>query len=359
MDEAGAPFRLRDVELREPGPGEVLVRVLAAGMCHTDLAVRGPGLPVKFPIVLGHEGAGTVEAVGPGVTAVRPGDRVVLTYDSCGRCSNCVLGQPAYCAEFFPRNLTGRGTDGSTSLRAADGSEVGGRWFGQSSFATYALATERGVVRVGDELPFSSLAPLGCGVQTGAGAVVNSLGLRLGETIAVFGAGAVGLAAVMAAHAAGASEIVAVDLHANRRELALELGATRVFDGADPDLVKAVKASTGGLDYALDTTGAPAVMNSALAVLHPRGTLGIVGGNAAQLPFDARSVATKRVVSLFEGDAVPQLFIPRLIALHRQGRLPFDRLVTTFGLDEINEAEAASARGAVVKPVLLTERAQA
>lgn len=350
LDAPSAKFQIRDLELREPDPGEVLVAVHAAGVCHTD---RQFPIPPAFPIVLGHEGAGVVEAVGPGVAAVRPGDRVVLTFDSCGHCANCLTGQPAYCAEFIPRNLTGRALDGSTPLHDADG-EVSGRWFGQSCFATHALATERNVVRVGDDLPFAELAPLGCGVQTGAGAVVHSLGLRLGESIAVYGAGAVGLSAVMAARAAGAREIIAVDLHAQRRDLALELGATRVFDGADEDLARQVLAATGGTDYALDTTGVPAVMNTALAGLRSRGTLGLVGTNTPKVGLATKLLATKRLVSVFEGDAVPQLFIPQLIALRAQGRMPFDRLVTTFGLDQINDAEAASVDGTVVKPVLLT-----
>lgn len=354
LEDPAAKFILRDLELREPGPGEVLVAVHAVGMCHSDITARQSPIPLAFPIVLGHEGAGVVEAVGPGVTAVRPGDRVVLTYDSCGHCTNCHTAQPAYCAEFFPRNFTGRALDGSTPLR--DGTqEVSGRWFGQSSFATHALATERSVVKVGEELPFAELAPLGCGIQTGAGAITHTLGVRLGESIAVYGAGAVGLAAVMAAHASGAREIIAVDLHAHRRELALELGATRVFDGADPDLAKQVLAATGGCDCALDTTGAPAVMNTALAGLRSRGTLGIVGTTAPKLPFNPGPMATKRVVFLFEGDVVPQVFIPQLIALRLAGRMPFDRLITPFPLDAINDAEAASADGSVIKPVLLTE----
>jgi aryl-alcohol dehydrogenase len=353
LDDPTAKFEVREVELREPGPGEVLVAVHAAGMCHTDITARHSPIPLTFPIVLGHEGAGVVEAVGPGVATARPGDRVVLTYDSCGRCTNCHTGQSAYCSEFFPRNLTGRALDGSTPLR--DGSqEISGRWFGQSSFATYALVAERSVVKVGDELPFTELAPLGCGIQTGAGAVVHTLGLRLGESIAVYGAGAVGLAAVMAAHASGAREVVAVDLHAGRRELALELGATRAFDGADPDLARQVLSATGGCDYALDTTGVPAVMNTALTALRSRGTLGIVGSTSSKLGLGAGPMAAKRVMFLFEGDAVPHEFIPQLIALRMAGRMPFDRLITAFPLDAINDAEAASTDGSAIKPVLLT-----
>ena len=354
LDNPEAKFAVRDVELREPSPGEVLVAVHAAGICHTDITARRSPIPLAFPIVLGHEGAGVVEVVGAGVATVSPGDRVVLTYDSCGHCHNCRTGQSAYCAEFFARNLTGRAPDGSTPLRCGD-QAISGCWFGQSSFGTYALVGERAVVKVGAELPFEELAPLGCGIQTGAGAVVHTLGLRLGESIAVYGAGAVGLAAVMAAHASGAREVVAVDLHPGRLELALELGATRVFDGADPDLARQVLLATAGCDYALDTTGVPAVMDTALTALRSRGTLGIVGTTAPRLGLSTGAMATKRVKFLFEGDAVPQEFIPQLIALRLAGRLPFDRLITTFALDAINDAEAASVDGSVVKPVLLTD----
>lgn len=353
LDGPDTEFVIHDVEIREPSPGEVLVSIRAVGMCHTDITARHSPIPLPFPVVLGHEGAGVVEAVGAGVTAVRPGDRVVLTYDSCGNCGNCHTGQPGYCSEFFGRNMTGRGIGGSSPLRRA-GEEIGSRWFGQSSFATHAVVAQRCVVKVGDELPFSELAPLGCGVQTGVGAVVHTLGLRFGESLVVFGAGAVGLSAVMAAGACGASQVIAVDLHQSRRDLALELGATQAFDGADPDLAKQVGAATGGCDYALDTTGVPAVMNTALATLRSRGTLGIVGSTSPKLTFATGAMATKRIAFLFEGDATPQEFIPKLIALRLAGRLPFDRLITTFDLADINAAEAASIDGSVVKPVLVT-----
>jgi aryl-alcohol dehydrogenase len=351
-----APFEVMDVELREPEAGEVLVEVRAAGMCHTDLAVRTPAYPLPFPLVLGHEGAGVVVAVGPGVTAVKVGAHVILSYDSCSCCANCRTGQPAYCSQFMARNLTGRMLDGSTPMKSADGAELSAHWFGQSSFATHALVTERSIVRVTEDVPFEVLAPMGCSFQTGVGAVANSLGLRLGDQIAIFGAGAVGLSAVMAARASGARAIIAVDLHRSRRELALELGATAAYDGADPDLAKQIVLATGGCDFALDTSGVAPVMNTALECLRTRGTLGIVAGNGPRISFDTLKLVTKRVVFLFEGDSVPQLFIPRLIELHVQGRLPFDRLVTTFDFDKIGDAEAASLAGEVVKPVLLNER---
>ncbi|MGX9672885.1 NAD(P)-dependent alcohol dehydrogenase [Mycobacterium sp. HM-7] len=352
LDGPTAEFTVRGIEVREPRPGEVLVAVRAVGMCHTDITARHSPIPLAFPVVLGHEGAGVVEAVGSGVTAVQAGDRVVLTYDSCGDCDNCHTGQPGYCTEFFGRNMTGRGLGCSSPLRC-DGEEINGRWFGQSSFATHAIVGERCLVKVGDELPFSELAPLGCGVQTGVGAVVHTLGLRFGQSLVVYGAGAVGLSAVMAAHASGAREVIAVDLHESRRELALELGATRVYDGSDPELAAQVRAVTGGCDFALDTTGVPAVMNTALTTLRSRGMLGIVGSTAPKLSFATGAMATKRIAFLFEGDTAPKQFIPQLIALRLAGRLPYDRLITTFDFADINDAEAASIDGSVVKPVLV------
>lgn len=343
----GEPFAVEDIELQEPRADEVLVRVVGSGLCHTDLLFRGlPQLPM--PMVFGHEGSGVVEAVGGRVTGVAPGDHVVLSYDSCGRCGQCLSGAPSYCDTFMARNVTGVRVDGSGGATDAGGGPVAARWFGQSSLATYAVATERNVVPVDASLPLASLGPLGCGIQTGAGAVLNALNVRPGSGIAIFGAGAVGLAAVMAAKIAGASEIVAVDLHAGRRELALELGATRAVDGADPD----VAAAVGQVDYSFDTTGVPAVVRTAVGVLRPLGACGLVGAGGGEITLDPVSLAGRTVRYILEGDAVPQLFIPRLIDLWREGRFPFDRLIRTYPLTAINEAERDSLNGSTIKPVL-------
>jgi len=343
---------VEEVELAAPGPAEVLDKVVGAGLCHTDLLPRH-GLPLPLPLVVGHEGSGVVEAVGPGVTRVAVGDHVVMSFDSCGWCARCRDGEPSYCDEFFPRNLYGLRPDGSTPMTDRQGAPVSARWFGQSSLAGHAIASERGLVRVDPELPLELLGPLGCGIQTGAGSVLLALQVTAGSSVAVFGAGAVGLAAVMAAHAAGASEIIAVDLHAKRRELALELGATRVVDGADPDVATQITAWTGGVDRALDTTGVSSVIVSALASLRARGVCALVGvGGELVLP--PMALGNGRVLTyLMEGDAVPQQFIPRLIALWQQGRFPFDRLIRTYALDAVNDAERDSASGETVKPVLL------
>lgn len=232
---------------------------------------------------------------------------------------------------------------------------VHNRWFGQSSFATHALATVRNVVPVDQDLPLELLGPLGCSMQTGAGSVLISLGVSAGDSIAIFGTGAVGLAAVLAAQVAGATTIIAVDLHDSRLELARELGATHTLNGGDEDLAGQIRAIGGeGVQFSLDTTAEPEVVSTALACLRTTGVCGLVGVGGEEYRLDPTLLLMGRTVKgIIEGDAVPQLFIPRLIELWRQDRFPFDRLIKTYPLSEINQAEADAASGAVVKPVLL------
>jgi aryl-alcohol dehydrogenase len=350
-----APYAIEEVELAEPGPGEVRVRIVGAGLCHTDVLPRIPGFMAAPPIITGHEGSGVVDAVGPGVYELAPGDHVVLSYDSCRECRNCRTAHNAYCDTFFPRNMTGLALDGSTTVSDADGKPVAARWFAQSSFATHALAPARNAVKVDPELPLELLGPLGCGVQTGAGSVLIALKVAAGSSVVVFGAGGVGLSAVMAAKVAGATSIVAVDLNPSRLELARELGATHTFDGAQDDLVASIHGATGGgAQYSLDTTGVPAVIASAVQALRPTGICGLIGVQQGDLVLDPYVLGPGRTVTgILEGDAVPQVFVPTLIELWRQGRFPFDKLLKTFPLDQINEAEQATLKGEVVKPVLL------
>jgi aryl-alcohol dehydrogenase len=348
------PYSLETVTVDAPGPGEVLVRIAGAGMCQTDHWGRTGLLGEGFlPAILGHEGSGVVAEVGAGVTSVVPGDHVVLTFDSCGSCDCCVGGTPASCAEFEARNLGGRRPDGTGSARDAAGEPLTSRWFGQSSFAEYALATVRNVVRVDADAPLELLGPLGCGFQTGAGAVLNVMRPGPGRSVAVFGTGAVGLSAVMAAALAGADDVVAVDVDAGRRGLALELGATRAVDGADPDVASAVTAGGAGVDFVLDTTGIGAVMAAAVQVLRRPGLAVLVGAGLDLLTVHPALLAGRSVTYVYEGGAQPQLFIPRLLDLWRRGRFPFDRLVRTYPLDEIDVAEADAHAARVVKPVLL------
>lgn len=353
---ADGPYRLEDVELADPGPGEVRVRIVSAGMCHTDLLPRVPDFMAAPPIITGHEGAGVVEALGDGVQDLAPGDHVVLSFDSCRSCANCVSGHPAYCDTFFPRNLTGLDLSGGSAVRDAEGRPVASRWFGQSSFATHSLVAARNVVKVDPSLPLELLGPLGCGIQTGAGSILVALGVEAGSSVVVFGAGGVGLSAVMAARVAGAAVIVAVDLNPGRLELARELGATHAFDGGRDDLLEQLlQATGGGALYCLDTTGVPAVIQTAVQALRPTGTCGLVGVQQGDLVLGPADLAVGRnMMGILEGDAVPQVLIPRLIELWQQGRFPFDKLIKTFPLEEINEAEQATLKGEVVKPVLVT-----
>ncbi|HEY2051874.1 MAG TPA: NAD(P)-dependent alcohol dehydrogenase [Caulobacteraceae bacterium] len=353
----GADFEIGSVELDEPREDEIRVRIAAVGVCHTDLVAREGVMPFSLPAVLGHEGAGVVDAVGAAVTKVKPGDRVAITFRSCGACERCRSGDPADCYMMPALNYIGMRPDGSKAVREGDAA-VSSNFFGQSSFATYALAYERNVIRLPDDIPFELAAPLGCGVQTGAGGVMLALAAKAGSSILITGGGAVGLSAVMGAAIQGCAPIIVVEPHAARRELARSLGATDVIDpAAAGDLAVAVKAiAPHGVDYAFDTTGRPDILSAIMAGLAPKGVLGVVGIPPAgtPMPGDLGNVLTygQTVRGIIEGDSDPDVFIPRMIELWREGRLPVDRLVKTFPFDQINSAIAAQHHGECVKVVL-------
>ncbi|BBC72085.1 geraniol dehydrogenase [Altererythrobacter sp. B11] len=352
------PFRIEDVVLDDLRPDELRIRVVACGICHTDLAVRDEQLPVPLPVVLGHEGAGIVEAVGSDVTVAAPGDRVVMSFNSCGHCPSCAVDAPTYCYEFFPHNWSGTRADGSATLYR-DGKPVNANFFGQSSFATQAIAHQRNVVKVpasAADIPLERLAPIGCGLMTGAGAVLRAMKVRAGLPIAVFGAGTVGIAAIMAAKIAGADPIIAVDVHESRLALARELGATHSFNAREDAVGKIRELCPQGLGYAFDTTGINTVIQGAWGLLAPMGICGIVGASdpAAQLTFNEAEFmgGGRRVMGILGGDSDLVTFLPELIEHHIAGRFPFERLIRYFEFDEINEAIEASESGEVVKPVL-------
>ncbi|WP_404476899.1 NAD(P)-dependent alcohol dehydrogenase [Novosphingobium sp. BL-52-GroH] len=355
--EAKRPFALEQIEIDEPRAGEVLVRLEAVGVCHSDIAARDQSLPVQMPVVLGHEGAGVVARVGPGVTKVQPGDKVVLTVGSCGECTNCRRGDVAYCEKGMKLNYSGRRPDGSATLCC--GSEaIGGYFFAQSSFATYAIATEHNTVKVHAGADLTMAAPLGCGIQTGAGAVMRSLAAQAGRAIAVFGAGSVGLSAVMGAVLAGCDPIIVVEPVEARRALALEIGATHAVDPAAGEIPAAIRAIVErGVDYVVDTTAVDPVIQAALASLAPHGTMAFLGVpknpeavfSTSLLGFLASGVTLKAVI---EGDTDPDTFIPELLAHYEAGRLPLDKLVHTYPFDQINQAIDDQLAGLVVKPVL-------
>lgn len=353
------PFELATLQLEEPRRDEVLIRVVATGMCHTDMVARDQLYDVPLPIVLGHEGAGVVERVGSDVRKVAAGDHVVLTYMWCGRCRPCLNGDPTYCARFYALNFGGAREDGSTATLDGGGA-VRDHFFGQSSFGTFALAHERNVIKVAPEAPLELLGPLGCGIQTGAGAVMNALRVGPGRSFAVFGGGAVGLSAVMAARVSGATTIVVADVVPSRLALARKLGATHTVNSKENDPVEAVRDATGGgADFTLESSGRPEVLRQAIDALAIRGVCGIVGAPAlgTEASFDVNGVMTtgKRIAGIIEGDSVPDLFIPRLVELHAQGRFPFDELVKFYPLDEIDQAAQDSEKGVTIKPIVRIE----
>lgn len=354
---AGGPFSIEDVELDDPRADEILVRIAAVGVCHTDVVASQGVMPFSFPAVLGHEGAGTVERVGASVRKVAAGDRVALTFRSCGECARCQRGHPAYCYTMPMLNYIGMRPDGSKATSQGD-TAVSSNFFGQSSFATYALAYERNVIKLPDDIPFEFAAPFGCGVQTGAGGVMLALACPEGSSLLVTGGGSVGLSAVMGAVIQGCREIIVVEPNAARRALALELGATHAVDPtATGDLVAAVRAlCPQGVDFAFDTTGRPDVLSAIMGALAPMGQLGIVGipPPGTPLPGDLGAVLTfgQTVRGIIEGDSDPDVFIPQLVAHWRAGRLPVEKLVKVFPFAQINEAIAAQHHGDCVKVVL-------
>jgi aryl-alcohol dehydrogenase len=351
-------FDIEDVSLDDPRDDEVLVRLVATGVCHTDLIARDQVYPVPQPIVLGHEGAGIVEKVGAGVTHVEPGDHVVLTYLSCGDCPACRDGSPAYCHELFGLCFGGSRADGSSAIRDAHGEALHGHFFGQSSFATLAIAHRRSVVKVRRDAPLHMLGPLGCGLQTGAGAVLNVLRPKKGESLAVFGAGAVGLSAVMAARHLGAGPIIVIDVLPERLQIARDLGADLAIDAREGSVVEQIQAASGGgVNFALEATGIVAVVRQAIDALGPRGVCGIVGatapGEEAKVDIADLMVRGKTIRGIVEGDSVPETLIPQLVDLYLSGDFPIDRLVRTYPFDAIAQAVADAESGAVIKPVLL------
>jgi len=347
----GRPLKIESLELEGPREDEALVRIVASGICHTDMDMCDSWGSSDTPVVLGHEGAGLVEQVGTGVKGFRPGDPVVLSYQSCGRCQQCRRGHPTDCRHFYELNFGFQRLDGTNALRR---SGVRGHFFGQSSFATYALATERNLVKVPTDLPLELLAPLGCGLQTGAGTVINSLHVAKGAGIAIFGTGSVGLAAVMAARIVGADPIIGVDIQPGRIQVALELGATHVIDNRHDDVISAIHAITGkGVDYVVETSGDWDLYRLAVDALNPHGTVALLAGGSGPNSLGEG----RKALGIIQGDAIPQQFIPQLIEWYRAGRFPFDRLVTFYDFGSINEAMADAKHGNTIKPVLRISQA--
>ena len=355
-DPASAAPALEELELEAPRAGEMRIRLVATGICHTDLHEH-PGRHAPHPIVLGHEGAGVVEELGEGVAGFEVGDHVILSGNSCGQCPSCRANRPTYCDLAMPLCFGGQRLDGSTSLaRAQGGGKVHSHFFGQSSFATHAIVPQRTAVKLDKDLPLAKLGPLGCGVVTGAGGVIEALKVGYGDTIAVFGTGGVGLSAVMAAKLVGAKRIVAIDIDRARLELARELGAPDCIAADEEDVAAKVRAVPGrGVDVTFNTTTVPEVHTWALEALAMNGTAGFVAaprGEWAPRMF-AMLAGGKQLRGILGGDAHPGLFIPKLAEYWRQGRFPFDRLLSFYPFAEIERAFADAHSGKAIKPVLL------
>lgn len=353
-EEQGSPFEIKDMELKDIGSDEVLIKVVASGVCHTDVAAQEGGL-VPFPAVLGHEGSGIVEKVGDAVTEFDTGDHVVMSYAHCGKCNACLSGHPTSCERFGELNFGGVNLHGEKQ-HARDGEEYS-LFFGQSSFATYSVANEQTIVKVPKDVDLELLGPLGCGILTGVGTVTEKLKLEFGSNIAVFGVGSVGLSAVMAANAVGANHIIAVDLHDNRLEFAKELGATHTINSSDVEgLGDQLKEMTdgAGVEYIVDTTGVSPLIKEGIAGLKMNGELVEVGiGEEIEVHlFNDLMEENKTLSSMQEGDAIPKILIPKMIELYKKGKFPFDQLIKKYGFEQINEAFEDSAEGTTIKPVL-------
>ncbi|MCW3463932.1 NAD(P)-dependent alcohol dehydrogenase [Chitinophaga nivalis] len=350
------PFSIETVTLGAPADEEILVRLVATGICHTDVAVQEGVYPFPVPAILGHEGAGIVTAVGKQVTSLQPGDQVVLSFLNCGACSSCATGHPAYCDQLFPLNLSGRRDDGTTPYQHGE-ETINGLFFHQSSFATHTITHFRNAVKVPQDVPLASLGPLGCSIQTGIGTILHTIKPDKGSSILICGVGPVGLAAVIGAHLAQCREIIAVDQHADRLDLAVELGATHTCLTTDQPLADYLREKwPNGVHHIVDTTGHPDIISQSFLSLLPRGILALLGlrtlDSQLTLPYFLLSMG-RTVTGVLEGDCRPHEMIPKLVALYQAGQLPIDKMITQYPLADINRAVADLKAGKIIKAVIL------
>lgn len=349
---------IEDLDLDELRPNEVRVRMVASGVCHTDAIVRDQVYPTPLPAVLGHEGAGIVEAVGETVTTVEVGDHVLLSAAYCGRCPRCRSGDMAYCENLFAADFGGRRLDGSSAFSSGD-EVISSHFFGQSSFASYSNVVEESLVKIPADVPLETVAPLGCGIQTGAGSVINEFRPGVGSSLVVLGTGAVGCGAIMAGAVVRCGTIIAVDVHDSRLSMARELGATDTINTKEVDLTEEIIRLTDGhgADYILDTTARPEVIRQAADAVAHRGTFGLVGaaapGTEASFEIGLSLIKGWTFTTIVQGSSVPQVFIPKLIELWKQGDFPFDKIVRQYPFQDINTGFEDSASGKTIKPVVV------
>lgn len=353
------PLTIEELNLDELRPNEVRVRMVASGICHTDAIVRDGVYPTPLPAVLGHEGSGVVEAIGSAITTCEVGDHVLLAAAFCGKCSMCRAGSPTYCEFTFEQCFGGGRPDGSKAFSTASGEPISSHFFGQSSFANYTNAVENSVIVVPKDVDLELLGPLGCGINTGAGAVFNEMNPGPGTSLAVFGAGAVGMSGIMAGRVAGCSKIIAIDRHDSRLELAKEMGATHGINSGNTDVVEELRKITGGrgINFALDTTGVPDLLVQAADALALRGVVVQVSAPdpGTTVPFEIGSALLKgwTFKAVVQGSSVPPVLLPRLIELWKQGRFPFDKMIKKYSFEDINQGFDDSASGEVVKPLVV------
>lgn len=350
------PFEVTEVDLSGPGPGEVLVRIAAAGVCHSDLSAVTGDRPRQLPAVAGHEAAGVVEEVGAGVTEVAPGDHVVMVFvASCGDCALCRGGRPNLCQSSWQARATGTLSTGRRHL-SLNGEPLH-HWSGISAFAEYAVVTPQSLVRVDADIPLDIAAIFGCAVVTGVGAVMNTARLTPGSSAAVVGLGGVGLSAMLGAIASGAGSVAAIDVSPGKLELAKALGATHVYDASAADCADAITAEFGGADFVFEMSGARAAAALAYQITGRGGTMVTAGlphpGQRLEVPL-ADLVATERTIKgSYMGSASPRRDIPRYLELFRAGRLPVDRLRTaTLALGDVNLAFDRMVSGVSVRDVV-------
>lgn len=355
VHEVNGPYIIEEVELAKPRSDEVLVKIAASGVCHTDVAAQKGDFGDIFPIVLGHEGSGTVVEAGADVQGFQAGDKVAMSFSWCGECPACLSGRPWGCYRLYDVNFTGNGFHGDTPL-SQDGQRVSS-FFGQSSFAEYAVVHKNNLVRVPDTMDLRAAAPIGCGIQTGAGSVLNYLKPMPGSGIVISGCGGVGMSALMAAKLCGCDPIIAVDVVDSRLELALELGAHYAVHGQKSDPVKSVGEITGGkgVEYAVECSGIGKCVRAAVNCTSPFGVTAVCGAAYdLQINFHEEVTAMHRTLTgIIEGHSNPQLFIPQLISHYEKGLFPIDKLLHFYDFQDIGQAVEDSVQGAVLKPVLV------
>lgn len=359
VDKVNDPFVIKDdIDLAEMTPTDLQIKIVASGICHSDEAIRRGDASLGYPVILGHEGSGIVEKVGSEVTNFEVGDHVILSFYADGTCDNCLKGMPTKCRNYADYNLSGTRPDGSDHFQE-NGQHISDM-FDQSSFTTHTVVDQRNAVKVPKELDLRRLGPLGCGYVTGSGTVLNSLQPRLGQTIAVFGTGAVGLAAMMAGKISGCTEVIAVDIVDSRLELAKELGATHAINSKEEDPVEAIKKLTHGygVDFAVDTTGVEPVMVSAIHALAQGGTAALIAVTSKNITISSWNdlcVDDKKVIGVNMGDSIPGVDIPRLIDFYQHGMFPFEKTEKFYKFEDINQANADSGSGKTIKPVLIID----